>query len=69
MSPALINKFFCSCIMQTGPVLAPNMPFPVTKPVSGTTSREEARVRLKQAVQAYEEGEGSSLSISQAARL
>ena len=31
-------------------------------------SRDEARDRLKEAVQAYEEGEGS-LSISQAARL
>ena len=44
------------------------MPFRVTKPGSRTTSRDEARDRLKEAVQAYEEGEGS-LSISQAARL
>ncbi len=44
------------------------MPFRVTKPGSGTISRDEARDRLKEAVQAYEEGEGS-LSISQAARL
>lgn len=44
------------------------MPFRVTKLGSCTISRDEARDRLKEAVQAYEEGEGS-LSISQAARL
>lgn len=44
------------------------MPFRVTKPGSRTISRDEARDRLKEAVQAYEEGEGS-LSISQAVRL
>ena len=44
------------------------MPFRITKPGSRTTSRDEARDRLKEAVQAYEEGE-RSLSILQAARL
>ncbi len=44
------------------------MPFRVTKPRSRTTSRDEARDHLKEAVQAYEEGEGS-LSILQAAKL
>ena len=44
------------------------MPFRVTKLGSRTISRDEAIDRLKEAVQAYEEGEGL-LSISQAARL
>ena len=44
------------------------MPFRVTKPRSRTTSRDEARDSLKEAVQAYEKGEGS-LSISQADKL
>ena len=48
--------------------MAQNMPFRVTKPGSGTIPRGEARDRLKKAVQAYKEGEGS-LSISKAARL
>lgn len=44
------------------------MPFRVTKPGSGTNLSGEAKDCLKEAVQAYEEGEGS-LSISQAERL
>ena len=44
------------------------MPFRVTKPGSRTTSKVEARDRLKEAVQAYEEGKGL-LCILQAARL
>lgn len=44
------------------------MPFRVTKLGSRTISRDEAIDRLKEAVQAYEEGEGL-LCILQAARL
>ena len=40
----------------------------VTKSGSRTTSKDENRERLKDAVKAYEEAEGS-LSITQAARL
>ena len=44
------------------------MPFCVTKPGSHITLRDKARNRLKEAVQAYEEGK-RLLSILQAARL
>lgn len=44
------------------------MPFRVTKAVPGTISRDKARDRLKEEVQAYKEEEGS-LYISQAPRL
>ncbi len=48
--------------------MAPNLQFRVTKPRSCTTSREEARERLNDAIKAYEQAEGS-LSITQAAKL
>ena len=48
--------------------MAPNLQFRVTKPGSHTTSRNEARERLNDAIKAYEQAEGS-LSITQAARL
>ena len=44
------------------------MPFCVIKPGSCITLRDEARNRLKEAIQAYKEGEGL-LSILQAAKL
>ena len=44
------------------------MPFCITKPGSCTTSRDEARNCLKEAVQAYEERK-KLLSILQTARL
>ena len=45
--------------------MAPNLQFRVTKPRSRTTSREEARERLNDAIKAYQ----GLLSITQAARL
>ncbi len=38
------------------PVIASNISFRIRKPRSQTTSRDEARDRLKETVQAYEEG-------------
>ena len=48
--------------------MAPNLQFRITKPRSRTTSREETRERLNDAIKAYDQAEGS-LSITQAARL
>lgn len=48
--------------------MPPNPRFRVTKPGSGNSSRDEARERLKHAVEGYEKAEGS-LSITQAAKL
>lgn len=48
--------------------MPPNPRFRVTKPGSGNSSRDEARERLKHAVESYEKAEGS-LSITQAAKL
>ena len=48
--------------------MAINLQFRVTKPMSRTTSKDEARDRLNDAMQACEQAEGS-LFITQAARL
>ena len=48
--------------------MAPSQQFRVTKSRLHTTSKDEAKQRLQQAVQAYEEAEGA-LSITQAAWL
>ncbi len=48
--------------------MAPNLQFRVTKPGPHTTSRNEDREHLNDAIKAYEQAEGS-LSITQAARL
>lgn len=50
------------------PTMTPNPRFRAAKPGSGTSSRDEARERLKHAVEVYEQSEGS-LTITQAAKL
>lgn len=49
-------------------VIVSNMLFYITKLGSYTTLKDEAKDRLKEAIQAYEEGEGL-LSILQAVKL